>query len=82
MKADKDLLQSLASYLKSRPRSTKAIHLAMPTPGFDTTEEIGQAIAAAEAKWFVENVTRGIGPRGQSWTFDLTTRGTEAFDLD
>lgn len=82
MKPDTDLLQSLGSYLKSLPRSTKAIHLAMPTPGFGSAEEIGRAITAAEAKWFVENVIRGIGPRGQSWTFDLTTRGTEAFDLD
>ena len=83
MKSDAELLTALGKCLRGLgPELDKAIVLEPPLPGFDAPEHVDRALVLAESKWFVDKIVRAKGKAGPKWTFDLTTRGAEAFDLD
>jgi len=81
--SDSELLTTLGKHLRSlRPEVGKAVVIAAPVPGLADAAEIDRALVLAEAKWFVDRLVRSTAGAAPHWTFDLTTRGAEAFDLD
>lgn len=82
VKSDSELLTTLGKHLRRlRPTAGKAVLVAAPVPDL-ADEEIDRALALAEAKWFIDRLVRSTASAAPHWTFDLTTRGAEAFDID
>ena len=83
VKSDTELLAALGQFLQRLgPKLDEAIVLTAPLPGLDDAEHVDRALVAAEEKWFVDRIVRARSKDGPKWTFDLTTRGAEAFHLD
>jgi hypothetical protein len=82
VRTDNDLLASFAEYLRRSPAKRRGFRLHLAGSGFDSLAELKRVIELAEQKWLVENVLRSDSPGTMAWTFDLTTRGAEALQLD
>lgn len=81
--SDSELLAALGKYFRStRPQIGKPIVVTLPVPGLENAERVARALALAEAKWFINRLARSGEGASTKWTFDMTARGAEAFDLD
>lgn len=81
--SDDDLLTRFKAYLRRHdPGHAGRVVLRWPIVGFTSPDEVQRVVELAEAKWFVENIVRGMAPGSPTWSFDLTGRGREGLGLD